>query len=429
MTKPDERDDLPPEQPEDNDLSAADAASHLVEILSSDNYRKTRKSHADGPPSQRRVVFTIRCTDDGRLSFHIFGKPTPDIPSMPNWPVNFGVLNVQINDLGRYLADAYHDNDSPARAAWRHVIHEIGAQIYQGLQHAHPHMMRLLAQEYRRFGRQENLTVVFEGPRDYLSVPYELAYTDFAPLGMSVPICRTIAGSTPPPGVTFDKLLRTLKHEGRPLRCLLISSGLRHEAADQETGLVERTIRNRAIHLGLSVEIETIPAENAGLAVVREKLARCPYHIVHYAGEVFTDPDNPADSGLLLSATHAARLGGELLPVDELGALLQGGSAALVYFSPCLGPQTWGGHRLQEHNYLSLLETPVRAGVGTVLGFRWPVMEHIRLRFAGDFYSALLAAPAIPERAVYRARVKFFPAEYDSEIWASALLVVQNPYA
>ncbi len=396
MAKPDERDDLPPEQSEDADLSAADAASHLIEILSSETRRKTRKSHSGGLPSEHRVVFTIRCTADGRLTFHIFGKPTPDVPSRPNWSVNFGVLNVQMNDLGRYLADAYRDNDQAARETWEHVIHEIGAHIYHGLEQAHPIMMRALEKEYRRFGQRENLTVVFESPFDYLSVPYEVAYTDFAPLWMTVPVCRTIVGSAPPSGVTFDKLLRTLHQKSQPLRCLLISSGLRPETADREIHEVERAIRVGATRYGLPVEVETILAESASLAVVRGKLARCPYHIVHYAGEAFTDPDDPAISGLLLAATHEAQLGGELLPANELGELLQGGSAALMYLSPSLGPQAWGGHRLQEYNALSLLEVPVRAGVDTVLGFRWPVTDEARRRFADEFYSALFMSSSGP---------------------------------
>jgi len=56
------------------------------------------------------------------------------------------------------------------------------------------------------------VTVVFEGPRALLSVPYELTTTGFAPLAIAAPVCRTIAD--PAPGLPFDRLARTLDAGG-----------------------------------------------------------------------------------------------------------------------------------------------------------------------------------------------------------------------
>jgi hypothetical protein len=413
-------DSIPPERADSDNKDADD--ERLVEIINSEPRAPESSipllSRFKAP--RRPTVFTLQNLDEYRLAFRISGARAFQSEPIPGWKIDFGSLNVQINDLGRFIATYHHQDDHTGRAAWRHTAQEIGARLYRGLIHTDNTLTQHLAAALRRTIPPENLTLVFEGASDYLSVPYELLYDGRQSLALRHPICRRITGLPQTPQPDFHTLIDEIKRTGGPLKVLLVTSGARDVAADQEVELLETCIQGSAHRDGLNTAVET-----ANHRTIKAKLAAGSYHIVHYAGQVFHDRLRSDSGGLLFTTGRDVQTGQILLTWRELAALLQTGAPNLFFASACLGPQEWNEVTLRDANYLGVFDTLVRAGIGYVIGFRWYVSNEGRLRFVQRFYESLFAAPSRPERAMLYARQAVHRWDSHDETWASPMLIAQ----
>ena len=88
-------------------------------------------------------------------------------------------------------------------------------------------------------------------------MPYELLHDGQTPLALRYPICRRIEGSTTGQTEPFSALIATLKETNAPLNVLLISSGARHVAADQEIEILETSIQENARHADMNAALRS----------------------------------------------------------------------------------------------------------------------------------------------------------------------------
>jgi hypothetical protein len=412
-----------PTSPEQADSDNRDAEDeNLVEIVNSEPRPPERAipllSRFRSP--RRRTVFTIQNLDQYRIAFRVSGARSYQSEPMQGWRIDFGSLNVQINDLGRFIATYHHQADDSGRAAWRHTAQEIGARVYWGLMNTDVTLAQHLTAALRRTTPPENLMLVFEGAHEYLSVPYELLYDGRVSLALRHPISRRITGLPTAPRPDFQKRIEELRETGAPLKVLLMTSNTRSVAADQEVELLETCIQDSARRVELSATIDT-----ASYQTVKQKLAAHPYHIVHYTGQVYHDQLHPDNSGLLFTTGRNAQMGQALLTRRELSALLQHRAPDLFFASACLGPQEWEELTLRDNNYLGLFDTLVQTGIAYVIAFRWYVSNAGRLRFVQRFYESLFDAPYAPEHAILRARQAVHRWDSQDETWASPMLIAQ----
>ncbi len=411
---------LESQEPDDHGTGIEDDATadeNLVELVNSEpRFSRPRMGSL-------MTVFTIQNLDNYQIAYHLSGARPQRGGPLQGWRVNFGSLNVQMNDMGRFIAAYHEQEDTAGREAWRHAAEEIGRHLYNGLINTDPGLANVLTTALRRTFPAENLTLVFEGARDYLSVPYELLHDGETPLALRHPICRQIQGITAGQRVPFHTLIDTLNKSGAPLHVLLISSGERHVAADQEIEILETSIQENAGHAGIDVRIDTVWA-NPG--PIKRRLAQGDYHIVHYSGQVYHDRLHPENAGLVFAPHVDNPVGHVLLTAHEIARLLRDRAPHLFFISASVGPQDWDEYVLRESDHFGLFETLVQAGIPAVLGFRWFVTNEGRLRFAERFYQHLLTAPFRPERAVLHARQAVSRWDWQDETWASPMLVAPS---
>lgn len=419
--------DAPPDQPGEQPGERPDNDEPLFEILPSET-PPARELPQRLPRSRPGwTVLSIENADDGKFSYSVSGIRPVKGQALRGWNVDFGMLNVQMNDLGRYLAAYYHEDDMEGREAWMYTAQQIGTHLYHGLLNSTDALTPYLAGARRWAFSVQKLMLSFGGPREYLTVPYELLNDGQMPLALKHPISRQIGGMVSRHPQTFTQFIEHLRATAQPLRILLIASAA--EDAPEIAALHDLITQNAA-RSGLTVEVDRVQAGASGLNDALRKLEGCRYHIVHYAGMVYLDRMNPDQDGLLFSTGQDELLGQTLLSSERLAHLLRRSETRLFYVSACVGPQVWDQYVLKDRDYLDLFAALVRAGIPYVLGFRWYIARESRQRFATLFYDSLLRhAPYIPEEAALYARRETQRYDRQDEAWASPILIAQNTYA
>ena len=406
-------DDARPPENEPKDLD-----DQLIDILSS-------QPTLPAPPHRRRPQFRRMATvcevhnqDDGTLRFDIRGGARYTGEPVSGWNVDFGALNAQMSDLGQHIA-RYHDaGQHELQPAIQQVARELGQYIYHGLLNVDVELERRFVYLQNRTRPPEHLTLRFTGSRRYLGVPYELMHDGHGPLAIRHPLCRQITGLQPASRQPFHALVEGL--EG-PLRILLLTSSTSHVTADEEAAALEEVIYRSASRTDLEVDVEIVGGND--LDAVRGKLAACPYHVVHYAGQIFQDRQQPANSGLLFAGEREDLFGQTVLPLPELVHLLEGSATRLFYLSANVQSPARAAYALHDSDPFDVLAGLAQAGMPYVVGFRWHVSDSGRHNLAYYFYENLLRAPFAPERAMCAARAAVHP---DDESWASPVLVAQH---
>lgn len=419
---------------ESNDLPDQFFADRLHRFRSLDGSRKREPRRWHSRRTIRKTVFRITSTDDNLMQFQVFNSwslRASESRQVRGWQVEFGMLNVQMNDLGRFIATYLQQENEAGRAAWRHTAQQIGIHLFHGLLNVDWMLARQLIDVRRRTRAAENLFFVFEGSRQYLSVPYELLHDGEMPFVVAHPLVRRLADVTPNHRQPFSALIEHLQRAEDPLRVLLIAAG-GPGAAEDECASLYATMAQCARNLGLPVEIDVLAGRDMRLDAVRLKLLQCEYHIVHVVGQVFHNADHPFEGGLMFAGIHTS-LGHALLPIHELRMLLERSATRLFFVSAPIAPQQWNADPMQppllrDGDYLDVLAVLAQAGVPYVLGFRWYVSDVSKRRFAELFYEELLTEPSIPELALVRARRMLYAHDQQDEIWASPLFVAQIPH-
>jgi len=141
------------------------------------------------------------------------------------------------------------------------------------------------------------------------------------------------------------------------------------------------------------------------------------FDIVHFAGHADYNPENPADSGWLLS--EGVMKAGDFIKMSTTGIM-----PALVFSNACQSARTeeW---TLTDHFHdeiFGLANALILSGVKHYIGTFWEILDEPGKKFALAFYKALFSGVTVGE-AVRRARLSLID-KYGEEsiVWASYLL-------
>jgi CHAT domain-containing protein len=97
----------------------------------------------------------------------------------------------------------------------------------------------------------------------------------------------------------------------------------------------------------------------------------------------------------------------------------------MVFLNCCLGARN--ASHLGRGDFYGMLEAVARAGIPTVLGYRWTVLDASAKRLAEAFYDSLWQTFS-PGEALLEARIQATLGlkGLDDESWAAPVMVVQN---
>jgi hypothetical protein len=166
-------------------------------------------------------------------------------------------------------------------------------------------------------------------------------------------------------------------------------------------------------------KIEVIPRLNdmtpfAGQ--VQEALER-KWHIVHYAGHSYFDPDT--NEGYVFfpkGKDDKEKTLIEVVDLDHLSAWLRRANPNLVFLSSC---------RSSEEGFVFAL---ARKGIPATVGFRWDVEDEMAAGFSKVFYRSLFSGETQSLEYVFlKARQDIYKQYPDNPIWAAPVLVMQIP--
>lgn len=410
-------------------LENGSSGEPLVEIVSS-QAADMGQSAEQSPATPRQVVFTVQHSADRHMAYRVSGARIEQGICSGGWSVDFGSLNLQLRDMGRFLAASHQNQDEAGREAWRRAARELGSHMADGLLAVDRGLASAWKRSLRWLSPPERLTLVFAGPASYLSVPYELLVdsTTGAALALRYPLCRQVSGVPMGDGRTWRNWVIDLQRRGETLRVLLISSGAEHLGATDELGAVEAVFEDAATRNGWRVAVDLLLAGDAEPEQVRARLDGCPYHVVHYAGQIYHDEQHTEQSGLLFAARQDSQLGQVVVTGAELETLLTGGAARLVYLSAGIERAEPDAPLLRTRDDFDMLRALVNAGVPYAVGLRWYAAPLMRQHIAVQFYAHLLAEPYIPELALLRARQQVAETAPADESWMAPVLVAQNVY-
>ena len=178
--------------------------------------------------------------------------------------------------------------------------------------------------------------------------------------------------------------------------------------------LFKQVFRDRAV-------VEPDPPEVLSRQQAETLLGRKSYHLIHYAGHSSFDASRPDQGGLRFGPGK-----GEQIAAGRLFDLLFDSPTRFVFLNSCAGAQVGDLGRLNENDFLGLIDAAVTAGVPAVLGFRWNVTNAASFEFASRFYPYLFDTRSF-EQAAWLTRKSIYNSDGWDETWLSPILVVQNP--
>lgn len=320
-------------------------------------------------------------------------------------PGQRGMVLAQSNsnlDLTGFADDADSINDLvPAGGTlWRASAKEIGTHLYKSLM-SHPASGRLITQAHERTTRKDPAVIEFAGPAALLRVPFELMTTgnDYVCFDSVVTRRLIVDDMTGSQSSNFHEFIAQLSSADQPLNILLVGvnsdgtvPGTEMEVEEIAAGIARTLGRMNLLH-----SIETLVGKVATRSAVRERLSSGTVHVFHYAGHGRFDDIIPEDSGVIVDVGSSRRT----LSAAELKQMLAGSGVQLAFLSCCVGAQT--AQDVHGGDFHGPLEAVARAGVPTVIGYRWVVPDEPARRFALTFYEELFVTFS-PGIAMLRAR-------------------------
>jgi CHAT domain-containing protein len=134
------------------------------------------------------------------------------------------------------------------------------------------------------------------------------------------------------------------------------------------------------------------------------------WHIVHFAGRAWLDPQSGQGSFLVPGTSADCPV--RLIPAEEMAAWLS--SARLFYLSSCCDPSD------------RLVFSLAAQGIPAVAGFRWSIDDPMAAEFARCFYQELLTGSGSLQAAFLKARQELHARYSNDRVWISPLLALHE---
>jgi len=206
------------------------------------------------------------------------------------------------------------------------------------------------------------------------SLPWEFLYRkdtrDFLNLSKFTPIVRYLDVQRPFTALPLERPLRIL---------VVISDPEDYTGLDlkQERNLIEDTWAKQE---GIQVEF----MEHASILSLQQRLARRPYHVLHYMGHGAFD--DYTGHGVLVMQNEKGL--GQLVDGSSLGVLLRDVlTMRLVFLNACDTAQVTREQGLDP--FAGVASAMVMAGIPAVVAMQFPISDQAAITFSGTFYPLL----------------------------------------
>ena len=270
----------------------------------------------------------------------------------------------------------------------------------------------------------------FRGSLDFLRVPFEFlpdhSKRDY--LVLKYPLARTVIGNDLPPskrpGLSRSSFNELHRRQER-LSILLIASNTPPEVSrvDAEVEALSASLPGLFRIKEIEVQMKVLASRDATYDTVINELKGAKYHIIHYAGHGVFDNDSPEESYLPLRSSCERSSIVKQLRVSTIKRALEESKVQLVYLSCCVGAAQGEPFKLQDDDYLGIIDGLLQAGVPSIIGFRWPVLDSGSEKLAIAFYK-YLAQEGQPDTALLLAR-REISEEPEDRSWLSPILILQ----
>lgn len=335
-------------------------------------------------------------------------------------------LNIDVNEF------EIHGDNACSDQQWRFFSKSLGKRIYKKILSNHPKILSAYCQVKGKVQATYNLKLCFESALDFFRVPVEFmidssVMSDY--LVLQHPFSRKIidvnSRNTPLSPIFFNDLW----HNREQLKILLIASNA-HEIGsilqnvDTEVLELKEELKKYLKDKGIPCKIECILSEEADYKSVYSKLKDCRFHILHYAGHGFHSNVSPEKSSLLFFSRKNKKGNVEHLTVSKLSRLLMNSDLRFVYLSCCCSGRAGTGQQLLYEDFSGLALGIIKAGIPSVLGFRWYVSDEGALNLAKCFYKSLFKQGNL-DKALYDARYEIATQNIDDHTWMSPILIAQ----
>lgn len=272
---------------------------------------------------------------------------------------------------------------------------------------------------------QMSSTIAFE---DLFLLPFEATNIDERPDSFfcaRVPMARRLTGDErdAPLHVGHQvRILLVVGAEGGEVRTISETTGAQYRGRlgflshSKEIADYLNQMSNETKQCDVDIDIldETIARDGEFQDILQKKLTTVDYDIVHFYGHSVADPN-----GTFLFAPGPTPYKARAISVSAVAYWIKDCKIKtkipyLVFLSSC-----------QSSSSTTALEM-MKAGVSTVLGFRWEVEEEAAARFVKEFYKSYLQLRA-PITVAYRdACAEVRVVDQGIPGWASAMVFVQG---
>jgi DNA-binding response OmpR family regulator/CHAT domain-containing protein len=333
-------------------------------------------------------------------------------------------LDIDPNIYARHGQNAYQDQQ------WRFNTKETGKRIYDKIFIEHPRILSVYKEASATVRKSDKLKLYFESSLNFFRVPVEFLFEAHGPgdyLVFKHPITRFIMDISPQNSPLSPDFFNNLWKKKEKLKILLIASNTRPplQYIDEEVLSLNETLQECLEAKEIPYHIEYIPTEEATFNLVTDKLKKCPYHILHYAGHGTYKELSPERSYLQFWSRENRQGNLDRLNVPALNLLLRNSNLRFVYLSCCQGAETAGGPQLLDDDFPGLVYGIVQAGIASVLGFRWEVSDESAKKLALSFYRSLFTHGDL-DLALFEARREIAIRNKDDKTWMSPVLIIQE---
>jgi CheY-like chemotaxis protein len=294
----------------------------------------------------------------------------------------------------------------PVNTEWRAMTSNYGDALFRSIFHD-SNAIKLYSEAVAAAGSPANLRLRITAPKELLKVPFEFLYDkdttdDQFYLVLRHPFSRCVTGRIIKHTPLGRRFLRELGKA--TLRMLVIGSDPRGDLARvrDEIKSVKAIIESDFGSSGIRSHVDVIEPEGASYEEVCSALNGCDYHMVHFAGHGSHFPESP-DSSCLTLFSKSDRNKEEYLTASDLARLLRNSNVRFLYLSCCQGGEAAGADRQGHYDLLGLADGALRAGVPSVLTFRFAQKDVDMEDLASTFYTEL-TKDGEPDRALRATR-------------------------
>jgi hypothetical protein len=308
---------------------------------------------------------------------------------------------------------------------WRFQSRDIGNNLYRLIFLEHSQLMSCYHRALGRVNQESNLHIEFKSSLDLIRLPIEFLSDDLEFLALKHPISRLFTGVyTSRSSFSLNELLKYKSGKNR-LRILLVASdtgGI--PGVESEIYSLDRVLRDLLASQGIAFEITSIFTNQASVERIRKELGQGSYQIFHYAGH---GSYNEKSENSSLYFWEGENRSGKPIPMtaNELGILLRETDLQFVYLSCCSSTEHSNKTVNLDDDFMGITDALIKAGVPSVLGFRWPVSDRGALNLATEFYKSFAVQGEL-DLALLDARRKVAEFDRSDSAWLSPVLVVQQ---